>query len=389
MANKRDYYEVLGVNKTASQDELKKAYRKLSMQYHPDRQAGKSDADKKITEDKFKEVSEAYNILSDKDKRAQYDQFGFDGPQMSSGGFGGFDPFEMFRRHFGEDNDFEFGGFGFGGGSRRQKSNQPPDFNYPENGDDLQMTMKLSFVESIYGCVKDIDLTLTDPCPSCHGKGIENGSTPTTCSACNGTGHHVSIQRNGFMVSQTITTCPSCNGSGVSAKPCTKCHGSKRIQVKKNISVKVPPGIDSGMRLRVKGKGECGLKGGNNGDMYIQIIVDKNKLFERNGLDLKTIVPIDAITATIGGKIEVQTPWKKVKIDVPSKTSSGNIHVIKSQGIKAGNTVGDFIVEFNVVPFINLNPTQTKLIDDLKKSLNNTNIKGLNEYSNGVKKIFK
>lgn len=391
MSNKRDYYEVLGVSKTATQDELKKAYRKLSMQYHPDRQAGKNDAEKKDAEEKFKEVSEAYSILSDKDKRAQYDQFGFEGPNMGGGGFSGFDPFEMFRHHFGgnpfgnDDSPFGFGGFGFGG--RRHSHMQ--DFNQPENGDDIQMAMRLSFVESLYGCVKDIDLTLTEQCPSCNGKGIENESTPEACPTCHGSGQHVQIQRNGFMVQQTISPCPTCNGAGMSIKQCPKCHGTKRIPSKKHITVKIPQGIDNGMRLRIKGNGECGLKGGSDGDLYVVVSVEHNKLFARNGLDLKTVVPLDPITASLGGKIDIQTPWSMVKVNVPAKTTSGNIEIVKAHGVRTSKESGNLIVEFKVSPLVNLNAKQTKLLDELKKSLAVKNVKELNEYGDAVNALFK
>ena len=247
MANKRDYYEVLGVNKNASDDEIKHAYRKLAVQYHPDRC---KDADAK---DKFQEISEAYSILSDKDKRAQYDQFGFDGPQMhGAGGFPhGFDPFDLFRAHFGGGNSFDddnegFNPFGFGR-MRRNRQNTP-DYDSPEDGSDLQMKLDLTFKESLSGCIKDIDVTLNEQCPECGGRGIENGSTPEKCTHCNGTGQIVHTQRNGFMMSQTISPCPYCHGQGISAKPCKKCHGEKRIAAKKHMSVKVPAGIDAGQR---------------------------------------------------------------------------------------------------------------------------------------------
>ena len=202
MANKKDYYEVLGVAKNASDDEIKKAYRKLARKYHPDV------CKEPNAKEKFSEISEAYSVLSDKDKRSQYDQFGFDGPQMNGGGFGGFDPFEMFKRHFngnpfGNDEDDEEGfnpfGFHFSGRSRKKA----PDFDSPENGSDLQMRLDLTFKESLFGCIKEIDLTLDEPCPECNGRGIENGSTPEKCSYCNGKGHIVQTQRNGFMMNKS------------------------------------------------------------------------------------------------------------------------------------------------------------------------------------------
>lgn len=396
MANKRDYYEVLGVSKTATQDELKKAYRKLSMQYHPDRQAGKSDTEKKDAEEKFKEVSEAYSILSDKDKRAQYDQFGFEGPNMGgSGGFGGFDPFEMFRRHFGgngspfeDDDDCGFNPFSFGGFGRHS-NRQEQNFDAPEDGSDLQMSMQLTFKESLFGCVKEIDVPLNTPCQECNGRGIEKGSMPSKCTHCNGTGHIVNTVRNGFMMSQTITSCPHCHGQGMSMKVCPKCHGSKRIDTKKHLSVKVPMGIGNGQRLRVRGKGECGVKGGKDGDMYINVLVEPNSLFERRGQDLKTIMPIDAATATLGGKVDVQTPWGKATVNVSPKTTSGTSTRIVGHGIKSSTQTGDLIVEFNVKPFDNLNSNQKKLLEELKKSLSSSNIYGKQKYQAAIDEFLK
>ena len=394
MADRRDYYEVLGVGKNATDEELKKSYHKLSLKYHPDRQVGKSEAEKKDAEAKFKEVAEAYSVLSDKDKRAQYDQFGFDGPNMG-GGFSssGFNPFDLFRAHFGrnpfeeEDDDAGFSPFSFGGFGSRRRHSREPDFDSPENGSDLQMSMQLTFKEALYGCVKDIDLTLSDPCPECSGRGVEKGSSPTKCSHCDGTGQVVHTQRNGFMMSQTISPCPHCHGQGVSAKLCKKCHGQKRVDAKKHVSVKVPAGIDSGQRLRVRGKGECGLKGGHDGDMYIGISVSPSSLFARSGMNLKTVVPIDAITATLGGKIEVQTPWEKLMVDVPVKTTSGATKTLPGQGVRSKDAKGSLVVEFKVMPFESLDSKQTKLLEELKNLQPKTY--GMRDYKSKVDNYLK
>ena len=376
MASKRDYYEVLGISKDASDDEIKAAYRKLARKYHPDV------CKEPNAKEKFTEVSEAYEVLSDKDKRSQYDQFGFNGPQMNSGFGAGFNPFDLFRAHFGGspfgDDDDGFSPFGFGG-FRRQHSAQP-DFDSPENGDDLQMNMQLSFKEALHGCVKDIDIELDTPCPACNGRGIENGSEPKTCSHCNGSGHIVHIQRNGFMTSQTITPCPHCQGQGVSAEPCKKCHGSKRVSAKKHISVKVPMGIANGQRLRVKGHGECGLKGGKDGDMYINVSISPSLLFARSGLDLKTTLPIDAIIATFGGKAEVQTPWGKKSIDIPARSQSGKTVVVNDAGMHSSNGNGNLIVELQVMPFNALDSHQKSLLEELKKTMSAKNTQALLEY---------
>lgn len=387
MANKRDYYEVLGVSKNATDAELKSAYRKLAVKYHPDRCK-----DKDATE-KFQEISEAYQVLSDKSKRAQYDQFGFNGPNASSGfSSSGFNPFDFFKSHFSsspfdDDDGFPFGFGGFGGHRRAQS--REPDFDAPENGSDLQMAMQVSFKEMLFGCVKEIDLSLNQPCPECNGRGIEKGSTPIKCSYCNGTGQIVHTQQNGFMMSQTISPCPHCQGQGVSAKPCKHCHGQKRVEMKKHLSVKVPPGIENGQRLRVRGKGECGLKGGRDGDMYIVVSVLSNSLYRRNGLDLRVKIPIDAVTATIGGKLDVQTPWQKMSIDVPAKTTNGSIKTINGQGIHTQQSKGNFIIEFEVSPFELLDPSQKKMLEDFKKTLQRKNVHGLLDYQQRVEDFLK
>ena len=385
MANKRDYYEVLGVNKNATDDELKKAYRKLAIKFHPDRC---KDPDAK---DKFQEISEAYEILSDKSKRAQYDQFGFNSPSMGGFHSSGFNPFDLFRAHFGgnpfEDDDGGFSPFGFGGFGNRSK--REPDFDSPENGSDLQMGMQLTFKESLFGCIKEIDLTLNEPCSECGGRGIEKGSTPTKCSHCNGTGQIVHTQRNGFMMSQTISPCPHCHGQGMCAKLCRKCHGQKRLDAKKHISVRIPQGIDNGQRLRVRGKGECGLKGGQDGDMYINVAISPSRLYARNGLDLKTTLPIDALTATFGGKVDIQTPWEKTTIDVPSKTTSGSTKTLYNQGVRTSTAKGNLIVEFKVMPFDNLDSKQQKMLEDLRKHMSAKNTHGLDDYQSKVNDFLK
>lgn len=390
MSNKRDYYEVLGVKKDATDDELRRAYRKLAMQWHPDRC---KDPDAK---DKFAEISEAYDVLHDKDKRAKYDQFGFDGLNGNAGfSSGSFDPFEMFRSHFGGmgggspfSSMFEDFGFSpFGGNRHHAHKSAEQNFDAPENGDDLQMHMSLKFKEALYGCIKDINITLDDECPECNGRGIEKGSTPEKCTHCNGTGHIVDVQRNGFMVVQNVTACPYCHGQGISAKECNHCHGHKRIPSKKKISIKIPQGIATGQRLRVQGKGECGIKGGKDGDMYVTITVESNKLFFRNGssLDLATKVPIDAITATLGGQIDVRTPWEMLKVHVPIGTTTGKTVILRGSGVHSKRGNGNLVVEFEVEPFENLDNNQKKLLENLKNTLKDNNIYKLNEYKQNAK----
>lgn len=389
MADKRDYYEVLGVSKNATPEELKRNYKKLALRYHPDRC---KDPDAK---DKFQEISEAYETLSDKDKRAQYDQFGFNGlgsgsPFTSSG----FNPFDLFKSHFKgmgspfEEDDGGFNPFNFGGfGQASQK--KAPDFNSPENGDDLRMDVNLTFKESLHGCTKDIEVDLGSQCPSCKGTGIENGSTPTKCTYCNGTGHTVHTERNGFMISQQISVCPHCHGKGMAVDICKTCHGSKRVPKMKHISVKVPQGTANGQRLRVRGKGECGVKGGKDGDMYLDMHVQKSSLFTRDGLDLHMKMPIDAVVATLGGKIEVQTPWSRVEVDIPPKTSSGDIKRVSKQGVKQGPSQGDLVIELEVMPFDSLDKTQLEILESLKKTLKPSNTYRLDDYSKKVEDFLK
>lgn len=382
MTNKRDYYDVLGVGKGASDDEIKKAYRKLARKYHPDVCTDKD------ANEKFAEVSEAYDVLSNKEKRERYDQFGFDGPRMNGGTSGGFDPFEMFRKHFMFDDDEVEGGFSgfpfgtFGGG--RRKSHEP-NFDQPEKGPDLQMNMTLTFKESLFGCVKEIDLPLGDQCPECEGRGIEKGSKPSACRHCNGTGQIVKTQRNGFMMSQMISPCPECGGTGISAKPCKKCNGQKRIPAKKHVSVKIPAGMDNGQRLRIRGKGECGLKGGADGDMYVNLNIQRSRLFAREGLNLRMKLPLDAITATLGGKIEVLTPYGKEIVEVDQGQLPRSIKIVKGCGVRtAAGQKGDLIVEFEIVPLGSLDQNQKNLLQQLKGTIGHLNVAGTAQYDSAM-----
>ena len=382
MNSKRDYYEVLGVSKDATDDELRTAYRKLAMKWHPDRC---KDPDAK---DKFAEISEAYDVLHDKEKRARYDQFGFEGCSTQGGfPFEGINPFEMFKKHFGhfgiDDDDVdEFFR------SRRQSSK--PDFNAPEDGNDLQIQTSLSFKESYAGCEKTIKITLADECPECHGTGIEKGTEPKTCDGCNGSGHISHVERHGFMMSQTVMACPKCHGTGVIAKPCERCGGNKRIDAKKEIVVKVPRGINDGQNLRVKGKGLCGVKGGKDGDLYIAVHIQPNELFKRNGLDLMTAAPVDAVTATFGGKTSVNAPDGSVEINVPAGTTSGKTVTLPGHGMKLDNgKTGDLIVMFNIMPFINLDDKQKELLQQFQASLKRSNIRSAEAYDKKLDDVMK
>lgn len=367
MANRRDYYEVLGVKKDASDADIKSAFRKLSMKWHPDKQVGKSDAEKKEAEDKFKEIAEAYDVLSDKDKRAQYDQFGFDGPQSFGGS--GMDMHDFMRRHasmFGDMFDFGMGGgspFGFRFGGMHQQ--QPSSPFVPEDGSHISMNLEIDFKTSISGCTKEFDLNLTEQCPTCNGSGIDNSAGIDTCPMCNGTGMYT-MSRGFAMISQT---CPKCHGAGHSAKPCPKCHGEKRVQVKKHLKLKVPAGVDNGQKLRVKDFGVCGVCGGANGNLYVNIYVKPCSLFERIGNNIKTKAYVSPIVATLGGTIEVPSPYGYCKLKVPPKTQSGATATVKGKGVNGGNLQVELVIE----PFNNLSNEQKKLLEELEKTMTKDN----------------
>lgn len=279
----KDYYAVLGADKNATADELRKLYRQKSKQYHPDMQNGKSESEKKAAEEKFKEVAEAYSVLGDKEKREHYDRYGDAGD--NAGGFsdfGGFDPFEMFERmaggggfgHFGG----RFGGFNFGMGGRH--GNSTPSWDLPENGQNVETSISITFKESINGCIREFDLDLDKECPDCHGRGIKEGTTPKKCSRCHGDGQVVSVQRNGCMICQQVSECPDCHGTGYEFDKCPKCGGRRRLKDVRHVKVKVPPGIRTGMNLRLAGLGQCGVKGGKTG-ICIFLLLLKNQIFSK------------------------------------------------------------------------------------------------------------
>lgn len=394
MASKRDYYEVLGVSKSATPEELKHAFRKLSLSYHPDRQVGKSETEKKEAEEKFKEVNEAYSVLSDKDKRAQYDKFGFDGPQGFSAGPGaGFDPFSFFKSHFGG-----MGGFGsmFGGMgeeddeqfSFRNHHAPEPDFDSPEDGRDIEVNVKVPFKDMLHDTIREFDLQGDEQCPVCGGRGIKPGSKPTTCLRCSGSGRIVHTQRNGFMMSQTISACPDCHGQGVQAEVCQHCSGTGRVNKKKHVKIKIPAGISTGQRLRIKDQGECGIKGGKSGDAYIRVFVDDAPGVERDGNNLKIVLPLDPLVATLGGVADVQTPWKVEKIKIPAGTTSGKVFRLIGQGIKTQHGVGDLLVKIDIEPLKGLSDEQKKKLEEVKAQMKLANTAKAVEEQQKVKSAF-
>lgn len=378
MADKRDYYEVLGLSKDASEADIKSSFRKLSRQYHPDMQAGKSDAEKKNAEEKFKEVAEAYEVLSNKDKRANYDQFGF-----SSGNSAGMDMSDFMSRHASMFEDF-FGGTGFGFNFGFNRANNPPNPNRPENGRNVQIKISIDFKEMVHGTTKELDINLSEPCDVCGGYGTEKGTQAEKCSHCNGTG--MLTQRNGFMVMQT--TCHFCGGKGYTMKNCPHCHGSRRVSAKKHLKLKIPAGIESSQRLRVQNGGECGVCGGANGNLYVIVEVNQSEIFERIGNDIKVVFPIPFTIATLGGKLDVPTPYGYCNVNVPAGTTSGNVIKVYGKGIKANSSTGNLLVEVVVEPLSNLSDKQKELIDELSKTVTIDNLKQSKELKDKCNKFY-
>lgn len=310
MADKRDYYEVLGVSKGADDSELKKAYRKLAKKYHPDTNPGDKEA-----EAKFKEASEAYAILSDPQKRQQYDQFGHAAFENGGGGAGGFD-FNMddITSMFGDI--FGFGGFGgFGGGSSRR--------NGPMKGATVRTGIRISFDESVTGTEKEVEINYKDECDKCHGTGAKEGTSPVTCPKCSGKGRVVMTQQTIFGMSQVQTACPECNGKGTVIKEkCPDCYGTGHIGTKKRIAITIPAGIDDGQSIKIAGKGEPGINGGPRGDLLVEVRVSQNSKFERRDYDVFSEVPISFAIAALGGEIKIETIDGAVMYDVKPGTQS-------------------------------------------------------------------
>ena len=336
MAGKRDYYEVLGVAKTASADEIKSAYRKLAMKYHPDRNPGD-----KAAEEKFKEAAEAYDVLHDADKRRKYDTFGhagLDGQGMGGFGSGGMsmdDIFSMFGDLFGGRSP-RGGGFGefFGGGGR------PPQPDAPERGEDLTVRLDVDFDEAVFGSERTLDVTLPSECPTCKGSGAAAGSRRTVCRTCGGRG--AVIGGGGFF--QVRQTCPSCGGEGtVVEKPCGACRGTGSVQAPRHITLKIPAGIDDGSRLRLAGKGGGGLRGGPPGDLYVLVRIRPSDIFEREGLDLGVEVPVSPVVAALGGEVEVPTPAGAATLKIPAGTPNGKVFRLRGKGVPSlrGGLAGD------------------------------------------------
>jgi len=353
---KKDYYEVLGVSKSASSDEIKSAFRKLAKQYHPDinKEAG--------SEEKFKEIQEAYAVLSDDNKRRQYDQFGHAAFDQASGGAGGFGGFDASGFDFGDIFDNIFGGAGFGfssGGARSSRASR---------GADTLMRIKLSFDEAVFGTNRDIELDVTENCSECDGKG---GFGEKTCDECHGSGTITSEQHTILGSFLTKTTCPKCKGKGKSyERACSNCKGKGKVRNHKTISVTIPAGVATNDRLRVSGKGEAGTNGGSNGDLYLEFQVAPHEYFNRQGDDIYLEVPLTITEAVLGCKKEVPTLYGNVKLTIPSGTDHGDRQRIKGKGVNnvSDHHKGDMYFVMKIVTPKKLSRDQKKLFEQLEKT---------------------
>jgi len=353
MALKQDYYEVLGVPRHASDEALKRAFRKLAFQYHPDRNKDPG------AEGKFKEINEAYQVLSDPEKRRSYDHYGrvdIEGgfPDFGFGGLG--DVFESF-----------FGGFGSPFARTAQR--------VPQKGDSLQSHLTLSFKEAVFGCSKEVEIQRIEFCPSCHGIGSEPGTNPETCPDCRGTGQVRRVQQSIFGRFTHITTCSRCGGSGtVISNPCPQCQGRGRIKVKQRIRVDIPAGVDDGQRLRLDGEGSAGLYGGPPGDLYVTFSVKPHNLFQRDGSDILYELSINFAQAALGAEIRVPSLDGRVDLKIPPGTQSRKIFRLKGKGIPHidGKGRGDLLVEVDIITPQRLDKNQRRLFEELAKILPRT-----------------
>jgi len=352
-AAKKDYYEVLGVNRDAGDEEIKKSFKKLAMKFHPDR-----NPDNPKAEESFKEAKEAYEILSDEQKRAAYDQYGHAGVDQSMGG-GGFSGFNSgnFSDAFGDIFGDIFGG---GGGGRNQRSNV-------YRGADLRYNLEISLEDAAKGTETKIRIPVQTNCETCHGSGARPGTSPVTCTTCNGHGQ-VRMQQGFFSVQQT---CPKCHGSGKMVKePCPTCHGGGRVKQNKTLNVKIPAGVDEGDRIRLSGEGEAGVNGGPTGDLYVVVHLKEHAIFQREGANLHCEMPISFSTAALGGEIEVPTLDGAAKMKIPSETQTGSVFRLRGKGIKPlrSSEHGDLMVHVVVETPVRLTEKQKELLREFESS---------------------
>ena len=375
----RDYYEVLGVSKGASDDEIKKAFRQQAKKYHPDLHPGDKEA-----ETKFKEVNEAYSILSDPDKKAKYDRFGHAGVDPNGFGGGGGGAYSAYDVDLGDIFSSFFGG-GFGGSSRRRTG--------PQKGADLKYHMALEFMEAAFGCTKTFQITKEDICKSCNGSGAQPGTTPETCPTCRGAGRVQQQTQTLFGMTMVTKSCPTCNGRGTVIKtPCNQCRGKGRLKTVKNLSVQIPAGVDTGDLLPIRNEGEPGTNGGPYGDLYIEFKVKKHELFERNGINTSCNVPITYAQAALGGEIEVPTIYGKEKYTLKEGTQPGDTITIRSKGIPNKNNPnmkGDHVVKFVLEVPTGLSREQKLLLKQFNDTLTDRNYMRSSQFFQKIKNLFK
>jgi len=376
--SKRDYYEVLGIQKNATEAEIKKAFKRLAMKHHPDRNQDNMDS----AEAKFKEAKEAYDVLSDAQKRAAYDQFGHAGvDQSAGGGYGGGAGGASFSDIFGDVFGDIFGGAGGGGrhgGSRVQR------------GSDLRYNLEINLEEAVNGTTVKIRVPTQVQCETCGGTGAKKGTSPTTCSTCHGQGQ-VRMQQGFFSMQQT---CPHCRGTGkMIENPCGSCHGHGRVEKKKTLSVKVPAGVDNGDRIRLSGEGEAGEHGGPSGDLYVQIYVRDHPIFQRDGNDLYCEVPISFVNATLGGEMDVPTLSGKVKLKVPAESQTGKLFRLRGKGVKSvrSGQTGDLLCRIVIETPVNLSSEQKDILKQFGELMEGNGVKHNPKHTtwmDGVKKFF-
>ena len=374
----RDYYEVLGVDKGASDDEIKKAFRQQAKKYHPDLHPGDKEA-----EAKFKEINEAYSILSDPDKKSKYDQFGHAG--VDPNGFGGGGGYGAYDVDLGDLFSSIFGG-GFGGGSSRKR-------NGPSRGSDLKYRMSLEFMEAAFGLERDIQITKEDLCKACGGSGAQPGTTPETCPTCRGAGRVQQQTQTLFGMTMVTKTCPTCSGRGTVIKtPCTQCRGRGRMKTSKMLHVKIPAGVDTGDLLPIRGEGEPGTNGGPYGDLYIEFRVKNHDVFKRDGINTFCDVPITYAQAALGGEIEVPTIYGKEKFILKEGTQPGDTSILRGKGIpnkSNPNMKGDHTLKFYIEVPTGLSREQKQLLTNFNNTLTDRNYTKRSQFFQKFKNLFK
>ena len=377
MADKRDYYETLGINKGAGADEIKKAYRQMAKKYHPDMNPGNAEA-----EQMFKEVNEAYAVLSDPEKKSQYDQFGHAAFDQASGfggggGFGGFGGFDM-----GDIFSNFFGGGGFGGGSQSRA-------NAPRDGDDVAVRVILTFEEAVFGCQKDVTFARVQRCDDCTGTGAKKGTSAEKCTKCGGRGTVTIQQRTAFGMMQSQRSCPDCGGSGKIIKtPCENCRGKGYVRVNKKLGITIPEGIDDGQRIALRGQGDEGRNGGAAGDLIVQVSVRPHPIFERDGTDIYCEVPITFAEAALGAKIKIPTLDGEMEYTIPEGTQTGTMFTLRQKGIKSLNSSarGNLYVKVVVETPKGLNDEQKKILRQFADSLGEKNFTKKTSFFSKFKK---